>query len=150
MTTRTQRKLIDTLKLNFYVKESLDEVRAAKSPPIVRSRLTTTRYGAKSSSRTQFEAHVELSAEGAYVVWTTGTKKRGNKWRTRLPLEKLRDWDETVRTANVKSLEREKAIANLKATVWEQCADQLNPETWSTIYSWVKRLSRQATGNRKR
>jgi hypothetical protein len=150
MTTRTQRKLIDTIKLNWLVKESLDKVRTSKPPAIGRSRLTTTRDGAKSSSRTQFVAHVELSANGAYVVWTTGTKKRGNRWRTRLPLEKLREWDETVRTANVKSLERENAISKLKAAVWEQFAGELTDfQTCWMIESWVTQLIRRGTGKRK-
>jgi hypothetical protein len=109
------------------------ERRALQRSPVPKSTrvaLVASRDGARSPTSTSFRAHVELSAEGAFIQWSTGTARRGNNWRAHLPVEQLATWVDTVRRMQVAKLAHELAEANVSSAAWEAAVREMSD--WRT------------------
>jgi hypothetical protein len=144
MPTRKQRDLAVAVTESYQVDSWARELRETPPPVPRRSKLVAVRCGRKSTTSTQFVAHVDFSEEGAFIVWTTGTAKRGNTWRARLPTEQLASWADTVRSMELANAKREHAKARLEAAAWKEAARQLSDyATLAAVRASINRVSRQ-------
>lgn len=144
MPSVSRKSLVEAIVNDWWVKHEQERLEEAAEPKSKKAQLQAIRTGRKSPTRTEFRAHVELSESGAFVVWQTGTKKRGNTWRTRLPLEKLKEWDELVRDMQARRSQYEEAKAHLETAAWQACSRALSDQdVYEIVRAALRKLKQQ-------